>query len=230
MVFGEVTSDDNVITPFIFFERLWLKMEAHVKYLDKVMLPSIETVAARRPYLWQKDSAICHTIKRSQSWPWENFCDHIIPNIWLPNTSDFNPLDYYAWGTVKSETYTILWWTEGNDNGSVYDLSNEIVGKACMRFWSHLVPWSKWMAIYLNTFNHHLHVTPPTWISLTLSHHPSLSSIKATFCVGTKAVLCRFCWSSCLCSLMWKGSHEYVAYEIVPTFPAVSVCLVRLNG
>ena len=33
-------------------------------------------------------------------------------------------------------------------------------------------------------------------------------------------------WSSCLCSSMWRGPREYIAYEFVPTSPAVS----RMSG
>ena len=42
--------------------------------------------------------------KKTQSWLWENFCDHITLNIWLLNSLDCNPLDYYVWGAVERET------------------------------------------------------------------------------------------------------------------------------
>ena len=29
-------------------------------------------------------------------------------------------------------------------------------------------------------------------------------------------------WTSCLCSSLWKGPQEYIAYELIPTSPAVS--------
>ena len=34
----------------------------------------------------------------------KTFCDHIIPNIWPPNSHDYNPFDYYESGAVEQET------------------------------------------------------------------------------------------------------------------------------
>ena len=35
-------------------------------------------------------------MQETKIWRPENFCDHIIPNIWPPNSSDFTPF-YYEW-------------------------------------------------------------------------------------------------------------------------------------
>ena len=40
----------------------------------------------------------------TQDWMPENLHDHITPNIWLPNSPDLNPSDYYVWGVVERET------------------------------------------------------------------------------------------------------------------------------
>ena len=73
--------------------------------------------------------------------------------------------------------------------------------------------------------NHHHDVTPAAQISLTLSRHPSLSSIapgRSSSCIGTELWYIGSSWSSCLCSSMWRDPQEYVTYEFVPTSPAVS--------
>ena len=75
-----------------------------------------------------------------------------------------------------------------------------------------------------NINHHHHHVTLSARISLTLSCHPSLSSIASG--IGTELFYVGSSWSSCLCSSMWGGPHEYVTYEYVPTCPA---CLIRLT-
>ena len=41
-----------------------------------------------------------HTSRRTKSWLSENFYDHNTPNIWLPNSPDYDPL-YYVRGTFE---------------------------------------------------------------------------------------------------------------------------------
>ena len=50
-------------------------------------------------------------------------------------------------------------------------------------------------------------------------HHFRLV-FKATSCIGIELLYVGPCWTSCLS--MWRGSQEYVTYELVPTSPAVS--------
>ena len=33
----------------------------------------------------------------------DNLYDHIVPNIWPPNSPDLNPLDYYVWSVVEKD-------------------------------------------------------------------------------------------------------------------------------
>ena len=49
---------------------------------------------------------------------------------------------------------------------------------------------------------------------------------KTTSHIGTELLGVGFSWSSCLYSFMWKGSQEYITYELVPTSPVVS----RMSG
>ena len=142
MVFGVVSSDGDIMPPFIFPHGLKLNTEAYIKCLEKVVLPWIVEVATGRPYVWQQDSAPSHTSWRTQSWLSENFCDHITPNMWPPNSPDCNPLDYYVWGAVERETNKTPCNTqeelEARITAAFSNLNKEMVGKACKRFQSRL--------------------------------------------------------------------------------------------
>ena len=57
-----------------------------------------------RSYVWQQDSAPCHTSGKSLKWLSANFFKYTSPNVWPPNSPDLNPMDYYAWGAVEKDT------------------------------------------------------------------------------------------------------------------------------
>ena len=65
------------------------------------MLLWIKRVAAGRPYIWQQDSLLCHTSRIILPRGCQDFCNPIIPNIWLPNYKDCHPFDYYVWGAAE---------------------------------------------------------------------------------------------------------------------------------
>ena len=75
-----------------------------------------------------------------------------------------------------------------------------------------------------NHHHHHHHVALPALISLTLSRHPSLSSIAPGrfSCIGTELLYIGSRWSSNLWLSIWRGPLEYIAYELVLNSPAVS--------
>ena len=52
--------------------------------------------------------------------------------------------------------------------------------------------------------------------------HRSWQVFKATSCISTELLYIGSSWSSCICSSLWRGPQEYVAYEFVFTSPAVS--------
>ena len=51
---------------------------------------------------------------------------------------------------------------------------------------------------------------------------------KAISCIGTEQLFIGSSWPSCLCSSMWRGPQEYIAYEFALTSPAVSHMSVAL--
>ena len=90
---------------------------------------------------------------------------------------------------------------------------------------SRIFNWSSWQRLYHHC---HHHVTLPVQISLILSRRPdsivhcSQEAFQATFCIGIELLYIGPCWSSCLCSSMWRGPQEYITYEFVLTSPTVS--------
>lgn len=142
MVFGVVTSDGDVMPPFMFPQGLRLNTDGYIKCLEEVVLPWIKGVAGERPYAWQQDSAPCHTSRRSLAWLSDNFSDHITPDMWPPNSPDCNPLDYYVWGAVERETNKTPCKTKDELKARIMatfnNLNKETVQKSCSRFRSRL--------------------------------------------------------------------------------------------
>ncbi|KFM77814.1 Transposable element Tcb2 transposase, partial [Stegodyphus mimosarum] len=68
----------------------------YVELLNTVVKPWITRVAKGRPYVWEQNSAPCHTSGKSQKWLSENFYDFTSPNVWPPNSPDLNPMDYFV--------------------------------------------------------------------------------------------------------------------------------------
>ena len=121
--FGVVISELNVKPEFIFPLGLQLNEEAYIKCREELVLLWIVRVASRRPYIRQQASMPCQTSRRTQCWLWENFYDHITPNIWPPNSPDCNPLDYYVWGAV--------WW---ETNKTLCNIKNELKARITAAF------------------------------------------------------------------------------------------------
>ena len=77
-------------------------METYIKCLE-VVQAWMDRLGDGRFYVRQRHFTTCHTSRRSQSELLEDFCDQIPPNIWLSNSIDSNPLDYYVKGVVEWE-------------------------------------------------------------------------------------------------------------------------------
>ena len=56
--------------------------------------------------------------------------------------------------------------------------------------------------------------------------HRFCQVLGATSRISTELLYVGSSWSSCLCTSMWRGPQEYITYELVPTFPAVSHILI----
>ena len=104
MVFGVVSSEGHVMPPYIFPKGLKVNTTEYLKVLEMYVLPWIHKVAGGRPFVWQQDSAPCHTARKTQAWMSNNFFDFVSPDVWPPNSPDLNPMDFFVWGAVERNT------------------------------------------------------------------------------------------------------------------------------
>ena len=148
-VFGMVTSNGNVMPPFIFPHGL--NMGAYIKSLGEVV-PWMKRVAAGRSCIWHGNRTLHHAKKagKFQFWMCENFCNHITPNIWLPNSPDCNLFDYCVrccWVRDQQNSVQHHRWTENKDNGTVEQFKQGDYQKALQEipvicgylFWINLI-------------------------------------------------------------------------------------------
>ena len=105
--------------------------------------------------------------------------------------------------------------------------------------------YRKWLSyiyiyIYINTYESSSSSSSCTAISMDIPDplspplsivHCSRHFFRATSRIGTGLLYAGSCWSSYLCSSMWRGPQEYIAYELVPISPAVSPisCYPKIN-
>uniref|UniRef100_A0A914XGD6 Tc1-like transposase DDE domain-containing protein n=1 Tax=Plectus sambesii TaxID=2011161 RepID=A0A914XGD6_9BILA len=65
----------------------------------------MEAVASGRSYIFQKDGALAHTSQLIQNRLSDNVDMFWSKDFWPPNSPDLNPLDYYVWSVVETQTY-----------------------------------------------------------------------------------------------------------------------------
>ena len=103
MVFGCVSCQGDVMALHFFREGLRLNSDAYAEMLITVVKPWITRVVNGRPYVWQQDSAPCHTSGKRKKWLSVNFYDYTRPNAWPPNYPDLNPMDHYVWSAAEKD-------------------------------------------------------------------------------------------------------------------------------
>ena len=68
----------------------------------------------------------------------DNLYNQITPNIWLPNSPDYNPLDYYVWIVVEMEVNEHSHNTKDSLKAGIVrvmsDMNKEQLIRACNRF------------------------------------------------------------------------------------------------
>ena len=138
MVFEVVTSDGDIMPPFIFPHGLHQVPGESSAALDQ------EGGCWKTLHLAKE---LCHaTQRKTQYWLSENFC-YITPN---------NPLDYYmghSWARYQHNSMQHQKWTESKDNNSnIYQFKQEDNQKV----WQEIPKssggcgWSKWWFIWIN--------------------------------------------------------------------------------
>ena len=142
MVFGIVSLDSDVMPLHIFPEGLRVNSDVYIELLKTKVLPWIKKVAKDRPWVWQQDSAPCHTSEKSICWILSNFYDFNSPQCWPLNSPDLNPMDFFVWGAIE-------WQTNRTPCKSKDDLIDWVTREfrwllrlqivcSCSCFWSHI--------------------------------------------------------------------------------------------
>ena len=107
MVFGVVLSEGHIMPPYIFLKGLMVNTVEYLKVLEMQLLLWIRKVATGRPYVWQQDSAPCHTSRKMQLWLSNNFVNFFPPDVWPTNSLDLNPIDFFVWDAIEKCTNKI---------------------------------------------------------------------------------------------------------------------------
>ena len=71
-----------------------------------VLIPEMDGLARRKPYLFMQDGARSHTahstveMLRSQ-----RHLELLGPNMWPPNSPDLNPVEFSIWGALEAKVH-----------------------------------------------------------------------------------------------------------------------------
>uniref|UniRef100_A0A4Y0BF18 Tc1-like transposase DDE domain-containing protein n=1 Tax=Anopheles funestus TaxID=62324 RepID=A0A4Y0BF18_ANOFN len=137
MVFSCVSSEGDVMPPHFFEQGLRQNADGYISMLDTFVKPWITRVANGRPYVFQQDSAPCHTASKTIKWLAANFNDFTGPNVWPPSSPDLNPMDYFVWGAVERDTNRTSSNTKAELMAKIRSvfaaLPRETVARACSR-------------------------------------------------------------------------------------------------
>ena len=149
MMFRVVTSNDNVMTPFIFPHDVTLKPQAYIKYLEKVVLSWIKREGAGRP------SPSTRTLHYATQVREPNLGCQKISVITSPLTSDCLTLQIvipwlfcmrHSWTRVQQNSVQSQRWTEHKDNGSICQFEPEDCQKGLQEILKSfgVYGWSHW--------------------------------------------------------------------------------------
>ena len=100
--------------------------------------PWIKETTGDRPFARLQDNAPSHTSRKSQRWISDPFFDITLPEVWPPNSADFNPMDFYEWGAFDRDTNRttskireeLSTWIKAG----LVQLSRDTISKSCFRF------------------------------------------------------------------------------------------------
>ena len=97
--------------------------------------------------------------------------------------------------------------TRGALSPSVYNnISSSQKWRQILSFCQFMIKTLSFIGDRINIVNYHLHVMPLGWISLTLSHHSSLSSITSALSSRLHPVSVQSSrWSSNTWTSLWRG-------------------------
>jgi len=68
------------------------------------MLPAIQHMA-RDQFIFQQDSTLAHRARDTVDFLRRSMPQFITPDLWLPNSSDLNPVGYKICGVMQERVY-----------------------------------------------------------------------------------------------------------------------------
>ncbi len=94
MVYGLITSDGKAMRSHFFKPKEKVNTVVYVNMLKKKVVPWVKENVAE-PYIYQQDSAPCHTSKTSLAFLESNMFNYWGPKTWPSNSPDLNLMDYF---------------------------------------------------------------------------------------------------------------------------------------
>ena len=73
--------------------------------LGQGLLPAIQATCGRHNWTLQQDEAPSHTARNTINFLHQENVNFIEPDMWPPNSPDFNPVDYAIWGALQEKVY-----------------------------------------------------------------------------------------------------------------------------
>ena len=72
----------------------------------EVLIPEMDRLAKRKPYLFMQDGARSHTAKSTlELLHSQRHLELLEPDMWPPNSPDLNPVDFSIWGALEDNVY-----------------------------------------------------------------------------------------------------------------------------
>ena len=95
MTLGVIGSNGNVMRPLFFEPKEKVGADRYCEILERVVIPWMKAEAGDNQFIFQQDSAPCHTAKKTLKLLDEKKVPFWGPKTWPSNSPDLNPLDYY---------------------------------------------------------------------------------------------------------------------------------------
>ena len=71
-----------------------------------VLIPEMDGLARRKPYLFMQDGARFHTAQSTvEMLRSQRHLELLGPNMWPTNSPDLNPVDFSIWGALEAKVY-----------------------------------------------------------------------------------------------------------------------------
>ncbi|EYC05389.1 hypothetical protein Y032_0082g1553 [Ancylostoma ceylanicum] len=92
-------------TPLVFLGKGFeMNAELYRSFvLETLLKPWAKKHFGNARWMFQQDSAPCHTALSTQSWLRDKVPDFISPTQWQAGSSDLNPMDFSIWSILESE-------------------------------------------------------------------------------------------------------------------------------